>query len=391
LAKRYAAALRRYAEEEQESVLAEAYELGREAVTARIGVLDIACVHQQAFRSLLPAKRQDHDSRVRRSADAFFLELLSPFELAHRGFRETSVRLQQMISALEARNRELADANRNLAAEIDERKRAEAALRVSERHYQRLFNEARTMQERLRNLSNRALHVQEEERRRISRELHDEVGQAMTAISMSLELLKHDGIEVATFRQRIADAQSQLGETMEIIHRFARELRPAMLDELGLLPALRSCLKGFAERTGLRVQFRGDAMAEELGSEQKITLFRVAQESLTNVAKHARARRVDICIRRIGREIHMEVADDGRSFRPERHRFNSKRKGLGLLGMQERVRLVRGQLTISPQPNRGTMVRVVLPCRNPRPSDHARRERGSRNGTELPLKPVPDR
>src|SRR5579859_3107205 len=265
LARRYAATLQKYLADEQEAVLAHAYELGRLAIAEGLGVLDMARSHQEALGKLLQSPSGTRsDGRVLKAAETFLLESLSPFEATHRGFSEMNVKLQER--------------NRELEAEISERKRAEDALRQSERHYQRLFKEAQEMQENLRNLSNEILRTQEEERKRISRELHDEVGQSLTAISVTLATLNIPGAgNPGVSSQKLAEAQGLLQETMETIHRFARDLRPAALDELGLLPALRSCLKGFATRTGLRVQFRGDPVAEKLDDDQKIVVFRVAQ------------------------------------------------------------------------------------------------------------------
>jgi len=246
--------------------------------------------------------------------------------------------------------------------DMTERKRNEEALRQSEEHHRRLFNEARVMQERLRSLSNQILNVQEEERRHISRELHDEVGQHLTAISVMLATLRNNGAMASDqLSARIAGTQRLLQVTMETVHNFARELRPAILDELGLLPALRSSLDAFGRRTGLRVRFRAGAVAEKLGSEQKTVLFRIAQESLTNVAKHAEASRVDVSLRRVDGGICMEIADNGKSFRVNAAKSLGAKQRLGLLGMQERVRLVNGRFDIKPEPGRGTTVRVVIP------------------------------
>src|SRR5712671_5850928 len=262
LARRYAATLRKYLKNEREAVLEQAYELGGTAIAQGMGVLELARIHQEALRQLLqsPAAQKNH-GRVLQAAETFLLESFSPFEATHRGFREMNVSLQKR--------------NRELEGEITGRKRVERALRRSEQHYQRVFNEAQAMQESLRNLSNKILSTQEEERRRISRELHDEVGQSLTAISVTLATLKNNGAAGAA--AKLAGAQRLLRETMEAVHDFARELRPAMLDELGLLPALRSYLKGFAGRTGLRVHFRGNLIAEKLADDQKTVVFRIVQ------------------------------------------------------------------------------------------------------------------
>jgi len=227
------------------------------------------------------------------------------------------------------------------------------------------MTERRLAEEAWRQLSNKILHAQEDERRRISRELHDETGQALTAISVTLAALKHDEAAAKSkfFEKKLAETQNLLEKTMESIHHFARELRPALLDELGLVPALRSHIKSFAERTGLRVRLRANAVAEGLDGDQKTVLFRVAQESLTNVAKHARATHVNVVFRKAGEHLLMEIVDNGKSFHVSPTGAKRKQR-LGLLGMQERVRLVNGRFVIKPQPGRGTTVRVMIQIRN---------------------------
>jgi signal transduction histidine kinase len=379
LTRPYTVALKKYLADEQEAVLAQAYELGRLAIARGLGVLDMARMHQQALEnSGFPTPNFDRNS-AQKAAGTFFLESLSPFEVTHRGFRETNSRLEQLIATLEKRNLQLAETNQELEVEIGERKRTEKALRESE--------------ENLRNLSNQILYVQEEERKRISRELHDEVGQALTAISMNLESLKKNGImNSPSLVRKLADTQNLLQATMETAHRFARELRPAMLDELGLLPALRSYLKAFASRTGLRVHFRGNPVAENLAGDQKTVLFRVAQESLTNVGKHARARQVKVTLRPVLDGICMEIADNGRSFKANATPSAGNKKRLGLLGMQERVRLVNGRFTIHLRPGRGTTIRVVIPCKPsnaPLRANPVRSHRG--DGQPVRLAPTPPR
>ena len=214
----------------------------------------------------------------------------------------------------------------------------------------------------LRFLSGKILKAQEEERRRISRELHDEVGQSLTAIGVALATLQQGGAtDPKTFSQTIAGAQQMIETTMEKVHRFAHELRPAMLDHLGLLPALRSHLKNFAACTGLHLKFSADAAAERLDGEQKTALFRILQESLTNVAKHAGASCVKIFLGQSGDDICLEIADNGKSFRAHDGNGADPRPHLGLLGMRERVQSVNGRFVIRPEPGRGTTVRVTIP------------------------------
>ncbi len=208
----------------------------------------------------------------------------------------------------------------------------------------------------------RMLQVQEEERKRISRELHDEVGTALTAVNMNLAVLQRDGAAeaAALLSKKIADIGSLLVGAMATVQTFARELRPTMLDELGLLPALRSYLKEYVERTGLPVRFKGGNVGS-LNDEQKTVLFRVAQESLTNVAKHAQASRVEVSLRPVKNGIKMQIKDNGKGFAPDQRRSPEGEKQLGLLGMQERVRLVNGQFTVKSAPGRGATITVEIP------------------------------
>jgi signal transduction histidine kinase len=207
------------------------------------------------------------------------------------------------------------------------------------------------------------LNVQEEERKRISRELHDEVGQALTAINMNLAALQRDGAAeaAALLSKKIADIGGLLVGAMATVHRFARELRPAMLDELGLVPALRSYLKEYSQRTGLPVRFRSSIRGERLDAEQKTALFRVVQESLTNVAKHAQAGRVEVTLRTVNSGVRMRINDDGHGFAVDRPRPAKGKKRLGLLGIQERVRLVNGRFAVKSSLGGGTTVEVDVP------------------------------
>lgn len=249
-----------------------------------------------------------------------------------------------------------------VARDITERRRMEEELQESRAHYRRLFNESSGMEETLRRLSNRILHAQEEERAHLSRELHDEVGQALNAISMNLGALSRiAGNSSGTAAAKIADTLELVSRTVETVHRFARELRPAMLDELGLEAALRACVRAFSERTGLTVEFHGRLPGKLLAADQRTVIYRVAQESLNNVAKHAGATHVDVILWREGGQAILEIRDNGCGFAPTPRQVEPNRQRLGLLGMEERVRLVNGTFNIESRPGAGTIVRVEIP------------------------------
>jgi PAS domain S-box-containing protein len=247
--------------------------------------------------------------------------------------------------------------------DITQRKRTEASVAQSEEHYRDLFHQAFQMQDNLRRMSDRVLKIQEHERTRISRDLHDEVGQALTAINMNLAILRNAMVGCAPeVERRMSDTQGLIEHTMDTIHNFSRELRPAMLDDLGLLPALRNYVKIFTERTNIQVPLEviGQQHVEELDSDRKTVIYRIVQEGLNNVAKHAKATRVDVTVRGTQQEVHLEVSDNGQGFtlgaRPE-----SAPQQLGLLGLAERARLVGGEFVVASMPGRGTVLRAHVP------------------------------
>lgn len=245
--------------------------------------------------------------------------------------------------------------------DIRERKEAELALRESREHYMRLFHEARAMEENLRRLSNQLLTVQEEERKHISRELHDEIGQSLTAVNVSIAMLRSHAPGDEAFGRKVATAQRLLEQSMDLVHQFARELRPSLLDHLGPVAALQNYVKSFTERTGIKIELEGEVKVEQLSDEQGTVLYRIAQESLANVFKHASATRVRIRLRQLPRAVSMEIIDNGRASPSPTVSPSPGTPPLGILGMQERVRLVNGELAIESVPKRGTTVRVQIP------------------------------
>ena len=198
--------------------------------------------------------------------------------------------------------------------------------------------------------------AQESERRRIARELHDEAGQALTSILFGVRELRR-ARDVADAR-RAADAITSLvSEALDDVRRLASELRPQILDDFGLVPALERLTQSFADRTGIEVQLRTPEDEERLTSEQETTLYRVAQEALTNVAKHARAASVAVELGRRDEHVELTVRDDGRGMdAPPRPGAS-----FGLAAMRERVALVGGTFRIETTPGGGTTLRVSVP------------------------------
>ena len=245
----------------------------------------------------------------------------------------------------------LATANRELKLEIVHREIAEAALKKSE--------------ERLRHLSHQLLLTQEEERKRISRELHDEIVQTLVGINVHLaSLTVRNPIDIRELRAKIARTRRLVEKSVENVHRFARELRPNVLDDLGLIPALKSFIREFTKRTKIRVQFTALPEVEQLNSTQRTVLYRVAQSALANVEKHARASNVAVSIRKNQEAINLEIHDDGKSFDVERVLLVTRHKRLGLIGSRERVEMVGGKFDITSQIGRGTTISATIPMNN---------------------------
>jgi signal transduction histidine kinase len=297
-----------------------------------------------------------------RRAGAFFAEVITPIEKTHRTAREANLRLNEMIGRLHRRSADLKASNRQLKKEIVQRKLVEASLRNSERHYSKLLEQSQVLQEQLRHLSRQLLLAQEEERKRISRELHDEIAQTLTGINVRLAALKIAAtVNTKDLQQKISSTQRMVEKSVDIVHRFARELRPTVLDDLGLIPALHSFVKGFSKQSRVHVRLTVYAAVEQLDSVKRTVLYRITQEALTNVARHARASRVDVNIHKLARAVGVTIKDNGQSFEVERVLHAKKNKRLGLLGMRERVERVGGHLRVESAPGKGTIIRAEIP------------------------------
>jgi len=249
-----------------------------------------------------------------------------------------------------------------MRGEVLQRKAAEKKLVLSKRHYTQLLKQSRLMQESLRRLSRQIILAQEDERKEISRELHDEVGQVLSGINLHLATLKiESAVNSSDFKNKITRTQKLVEKSVNIVHRFARDLRPTLLDDLGLIPALQSYIKSFTKRTGLHVRFTAFAGVERLSSVKRTVLYRVAQAALMNVAQHAKASTVKVELQKKQHALWMEVKDNGKSFQVERVLFAKNNKHLGLLGMRERVEMVNGHFKVESVKGVGTAIRAEIP------------------------------
>jgi len=213
----------------------------------------------------------------------------------------------------------------------------------------------------LRFLSRRLFEVQEEERRHLARELHDEVGQALTAAKINLQaaMEESDGAKSKRIHETSAILERLLGQVRQI----SLDLRPSTLDDLGLVPALRSLLDQQGRRASVAVRFTAKDVPENLDPEIQTTCFRIAQEAITNVVRHANATRIDVKLARENGNLRLQVRDDGRGFDAES--VQAQAIGLGLIGIKERAALVDARAKIVSSPNKGTTVEVSVPLMSP--------------------------
>ena len=298
LTKAYREALHDHVSQPSETTLQRAYEMGRAALQARLGVLEMTQVHLEAARSeeAVAETNGHHASERAVRAEQFFLESLTPFEMTHRAFREATVALRRLNERVE------------------------------------------------------------DEAKRIAHALHDEAGALLATAHIAVE-------EVAQSlppgkRSGFPRIREILVEIEKELRRLSHELRPTILDDLGLMPALDFLTKGVAGRTGLGIRVEG-SVASRMPPSVETTLYRTVQEALNNVVKHAHATRVVVRVSRDDRGVRLEVRDDGIGFASKG--TDGEERGLGLAGIQERADSLHGTLHIDSTPGRGTELIMILP------------------------------
>ncbi|MCU1261520.1 MAG: sensor histidine kinase [Bryobacterales bacterium] len=237
-----------------------------------------------------------------------------------------------------------------------------SVARISELEGVALRQHLRTeeAERQLRDLSQQLVKAQEEERRSISRELHDEVGQMLTGLRMDLSNLQRFDAEPAKeFEIKLQECRILLEQTVQSVRDLAMGLRPSMLDDLGLGAALEWQAREFARRYDIPVNLELDAPLDRLTETQKVSIYRVVQEALTNCARHARAKSIGIRLNEDGSTLKLAVADDGIGMAED----GGKASGIGLTGIQERVRELGGAFSILSAPQHGTTLSVMIPLR----------------------------
>ena len=300
LAREYTAALRTYLQRRDEAGLQRAYELGRRGLSEGVGVLRMSALHHQALADIWPELKELRVPALRaiKHAGHFFTESMSAFEMTHRAFCEANAALRGMNDSLE------------------------------------------------------------EEVKRIAHALHDEAGQLLAAVHLSLDQVARDLRPQAS--EPLRDIKELLEQVGQHMRRLSHELRPTILDDLGLVPAIDFLAEGMAKRSGINITVRS-SLPERLPVRLETVLYRVVQEALNNVIRHARARSVNIEVRSSGKVVHCAIIDDGVGFRHEGPDPLPARRGLGLSGMIEKLRPLGGGVKIESAPRQGTKLFITVP------------------------------
>ena len=295
----YASSLLEYLRTGGEAARAQAYEIGRQALNQGLGILEMASIHHQAVQAARQRSSGNgrHDEAAERT-EAFFLECLSPFEIAQRSFRESNAALRSLNVAFE------------------------------------------------------------KEARRIALALHDDAGPLLVSAHIALENLVRD--LPPECHGRLAEIRERLNQIEDQLRSMSHELRPTLLDLFGLVPALRSLAEGVSSRAGVRIDLE-NVPEERLPPAVETTLYRVVQEALLNVSRHARATNARVHFAREGPRIHCSIADDGTGFQPPSGSGPGASGGLGLIGIRERLGTIGGTLQIVSAPGRGTELHVTIP------------------------------
>jgi signal transduction histidine kinase len=304
----HGAAFAEYTQRGGEAALGRAYGLGRRAINEKKSLMEIASLHHRALHGRLAGlKGGARHQKLLAAAAEFLAETLSPYEMAHRGVQDAIAALRQLNETLE------------------------------------------------------------EEIKRIAYAVHDEAGQILVAVHLALadvarELPKPQKEKVGRIEELLNQVEKQL-------RRYSHELRPTVLDDLGWIPAIRFLAEGVSKRANLRIQIK-TTVAGRLPGPVEIALYRIVQEALTNAARHSKASRVWIRIGRKNRIFCCSIEDDGVGFDVQAVQSDGKRRGLGLIAMQERLNGIGGTLSIESARGRGTRLLIQLPAETQNANSH---------------------
>lgn len=242
---------------------------------------------------------------------------------------------------------------------------AEQVARITSEN-SRLIERVAESERRFRRISLGVLRLQEEERSRISRDLHDGIGQLLTALKIQLELLEHEAAGMTEVSSRIATSRELAETALAEVRQLSHVLRPQMLDELGLEPTLRWLARTFQKRTGIEVAIAFEGAERRAGPDLETLVYRLVQEALTNVARHSGARAASVTLTREPSRLVVRIEDAGLGFRPAvLLSAGDEEHGFGVRAMRDRVEFVNGSFSLRSAPGEGTVVEAELPLREP--------------------------
>ena len=335
-----------------EASLKSAEILGQEAVVLGLKMVDVAVFHEHAMIAEILAMKTDIARKcISERAKLYISAVLLPIEANYR-------------AAFEALDSTL-HANKALVKEVELRKLAEKKLLENDKKTSELLKNSVLQQKRLRKMARLLLSAQEDERKRVSRDLHDVIAQVLTGINVQLSVLKLEALSnFKGISRNIARAEKLVAKSVDIVHRFAFDLRPVLLDDLGLIPALQLLIQQFSKDSSLSVKQTFSFKEDIVNKSCRTVLYRVVQEALRNVARHAAATEVSVNIVQVDNVLRLEVVDNGKSFDAEAFQKAGKSKRIGLFCMRERVEMVEGHFSIHSSPGQGTTVRAEFPWQN---------------------------
>ena len=314
-------------------------------------------------RAARDGESEDEGWRLRKDGSRFWASVVITALRDHDGTLRGFIKITRDMTERVASESSLREAKKQLELRVEQRAellgRVNLDLRNEIHERQRIEQELRKSLDRLRALAARLQLVREEERTRVAREMHDELGQACTAIKMDLASIgRKTTVRQVQIRKKIESAMQLVDRMIFSVRRIASELRPRTLDDLGLTSALEWQAQEFQRRTGIRCSLELPAEQLALDAERSTAIFRIFQESLTNVARHAQATEVMARLELDNERLVFEVRDNGRGFDSKQANI---RKSLGVVGMQERALVLDGELEINGVPGSGTTVTLRIP------------------------------
>lgn len=298
LQEEYASALKSYLTHPGEDGLHRAYAIGRRALAEELGPLEMAMLHHEALIGLMPKGFDEQTMQILKESKNFFVESLTPFEMAYRGFHDATSALRRLNEKLE------------------------------------------------------------DEAKRIAHSIHDEAGQFLACVHIALEEVARE--LPPNSRKHLEEIRQLLNQVEGQLRRLSHELRPTILDDLGLLPALEFLAEGVSKRSGVPIAVEGERRGRLIPSIET-ALYRAVQEALTNATKHAQAKSVTVRITRGEKSVCCSVRDDGVGFDTSAMLARKGNRGLGMLGMRERVAVLGGTLQIKSEQGQGTEILITVP------------------------------